>query len=77
MVEAFELAVVEEEVAGDSQAEGDFAAGGYGYLDSAFVLGSSGYRDSGFVLGTPGYLDSVVWWVVGGGFGWAVVDDFA
>ena len=59
-VEAFELAVVEEEVGGDADAEGDFAAGGYGYLDSVVW---------GFVFGTYGYLDSVVWRLVGGAFG--------
>ena len=61
-VNAFELAVVEEEIAGDAHAEGHLASPTSGYLDS-FVLclgfGTSGYLDSiGFVVGTPGYLDS-------------------
>jgi hypothetical protein len=65
-VEAFELAVVEEEVAGDSDAEGDFGGGGYGYLDrGALVLRwmrvclvGSGPVVAFVSFGTPGYLDN-------------------
>jgi hypothetical protein len=47
-VGAFELAVVEEEIAGDAHAEGYFGSWGSGYLDS-FVRC--------LFFRTPGYLD--------------------
>jgi hypothetical protein len=65
------LAIVEEEIAGDSDAEGYLGCWGYGYLDWfgwCLVVGGYGYLDCvGFVVGTYGYLD----W---GGLGaWGVV----
>jgi hypothetical protein len=48
-VNAFELAVVEEEVAGDAYAQGDLGCWGPGYLDSeGFIVGFGcwGARDS-------------------------------
>jgi hypothetical protein len=48
-VNAFELAVVEEEIAGDAYAQRHLASPTPGYLDS-FVRC--------LVFGTPGYLDS-------------------
>ena len=68
------MAVVEEEIAGDSDAEGYLSCWGYGYLDWFgwyFVGGGYGYLDWFgwyFVVGGPGYLDR-------GGFGLA--DDFS
>ena len=49
------MAVVEEEIAGDSDAEGYLGCWGYGYLD---------WFGWYFVVGGPGYLDR-------GGFGLA------
>ena len=60
-VEAFELAVVEEEIAGDSDAQRDLAAG-YGYLDSggfvarALGRGSVGVIGSGALVAFVGFV---------------------
>ena len=57
------MAVVEEDVAGDSDAECDLGGGRYGYLDwvvRLLVFGGYGYLDWGWFVGFGGYgyLDS-------------------
>ena len=62
-VEAFELAVVEEEIAGDSDAQGDLGCWGSGYLDwgwFGFGLPDIGQR------GVVGALGPDIWTFVGG-----------
>jgi hypothetical protein len=65
---------VEEDIAGDSDAEGYFRGGGYGYLDSLVlrrVFGGYGYLDSVIGLGRAGLIfagASIV-------FGWMIPDD--
>ena len=63
------MAVVEEDVAGDADAEGDLGGWTYGYLDSVIGLGRIGVV---FVFGGYGYLDSFL-----SGLGLELADDFA
>ena len=68
------MAVVEEDVAGDSDAEGYFGGGGYGYLDWLVlrgVFGGYGYLDSGIGLGRAGlnFAGASI------GFGLMITDD--
>ena len=67
------MAVVEEDVAGDSDAECDLGGGGYGYLDWGWFVGFGGYGylDWGMGLGRAGFKfagASIV-------FGWMSPDD--
>ena len=88
-VSAFELAVVEEEIAGDAHAQGHLASPTPGYLDSfvrCLVFGTPGYLDSGALIARAlargsvalfgsGAFVVVVVVVVVGGFGQTVARD--